>query len=622
MTKLAGEQRTKKSANRRRGWRLLAVVAATAALATQSPTAGAIEYDGTESASADYVAATYRGLVGREPTAEEVTAGVALIDDEGRVAFARQMVDSDVWLGRFVDDLYVQALGRAPEDAGRGYWTKRLREGASTVDVASFVFSSEEFQNRSGGTDSGLVSALYERVLEREGGAAGLAYWENQLAERGVGAVARAFYQSKENRERRVGLLYDQLLCRQGDSGGTTYWADRMMTNSDHVLSLFILGSQEFSDNAEAEDCMGWPTGGVDLSDFDDVVDIAEFGGLVHFDASAQQAILSVGGYDTELGVDRGQVLIVSTIDGSVVQQWGAEDRITWVSDVSRDGRYVMLLTTDAALHQGPEVTNHREFGQLVLVDRTDATMTTVDVGDLKRFGAEMSDDASIVWLSAQGDLIDDDVDTSLTTNVFRLDRATSTLEQITNFTTFRYATVADTNADGSSVLIASPVEDIFDPASTQTSSLTVYDYESESSARVPFDFDQWGASGHLDADGGRVLGIDLSGQPTENFVFGFGDEDGFGDSEVEVLGVNQGRSAADMTDDGQGIVWVADLDAASAPTPGTRIGVRKPGAPDRFYTVPGDVSNLQIGADLATVVLTYSAPGTSTDRLATLDIG
>lgn len=98
----------------------------------------------------------------------------------------------------FVVAMYAAAFNRAPEYNGLKYWTGKLSTelGYGTDQKTAYSVISKQMYidgkgNGEGGTslgDSAYVNYAYQNILGRSGEAAGVSYWNNQLA---TGAVDR-----------------------------------------------------------------------------------------------------------------------------------------------------------------------------------------------------------------------------------------------------------------------------------------------------------------------------------------------------------------------------------------------------------------------------------------------
>jgi len=155
---------------------LITVVAVAASLAGpgRAPRAGAAPPTRT-SADGCYVRASYHVFLGREASAAEESTWRARFDTgTPRWDLPDDLAAADEWLGVVVDDLYDQALDRAPDAGGRNYWIGRLRAGALVNAVAAQIYGSAEYYANAGGTDSAFITDLYDRILGRTPDAGGL----------------------------------------------------------------------------------------------------------------------------------------------------------------------------------------------------------------------------------------------------------------------------------------------------------------------------------------------------------------------------------------------------------------------------------------------------------------
>ncbi len=194
-----------------RGWVASFLVAVL--LAVSVPAAAQEEVDPDE-----LVAAAYVGLHGREAGPTEVAYWSALIEDGAAPgAVIAAIGDSIEHRRNVVSALYDRILDRPPDSAGLTYWSAGLIDLLSADALGREMLNSEEFYLRAGGTDRGFVAALYRTLLNRPPEPAGWGYWSELLAD-GVSrrAVANEFLMSAE------GLLQPDLSLEGSDpsSGG------------------------------------------------------------------------------------------------------------------------------------------------------------------------------------------------------------------------------------------------------------------------------------------------------------------------------------------------------------------------------------------------------------------
>lgn len=98
--------------------------------------------------------------------------------------------------------LYGAYFGRTPDRGGLAYWAQRHRDGTSLAAISQHFATSSEFVRRTGGlTDQQFVERIYTDVLGRAPDGAGLRYWTARLAGRRAtrGQVMASFSESSEH---------------------------------------------------------------------------------------------------------------------------------------------------------------------------------------------------------------------------------------------------------------------------------------------------------------------------------------------------------------------------------------------------------------------------------------
>jgi hypothetical protein len=140
--------------------------------------------------------------------------------------------------------LYFAALHRVPDDAGLRHWLTQVRRGMSIVDVARTFAASAEFTSANGSQDNRqFVSTVYQNVLGRAADPSGLDYWTAQLNSGRLdrGQVLHQFSESGEFvTNTRFGVTvantYVALLRRPADTGGYNYWVDQFWRGTSPAL--------------------------------------------------------------------------------------------------------------------------------------------------------------------------------------------------------------------------------------------------------------------------------------------------------------------------------------------------------------------------------------------------
>lgn len=154
--------------------------------------------------SHDLVVQQYRDVLRRDPTAERVAWWSARIDagtstPGDLVSFLVTSQEADDLL-HATTRLYRAYFGRNPDHAGFTYWAGRRAGGTTLARISNTFAASSEFARTYGSlTNAQFVDLVYANVLGRAPDAAGRAYWERKIAagtSRGV--VMLQFSQSSE----------------------------------------------------------------------------------------------------------------------------------------------------------------------------------------------------------------------------------------------------------------------------------------------------------------------------------------------------------------------------------------------------------------------------------------
>jgi hypothetical protein len=139
-------------------------------------------------------------------------------------------------------------FGRPADASGRSYWLSQVQRGMRIEEIAAQFYGSAEYFNGAGRTNEGFVDELYLDLMGRPSDPSGKAHWVSQL---GSGAlnrtqVAGSFYASLESRRDRVEALYQQILGRAADAGGRDYWVDQLLRVGDVALAAHLAASDEY----------------------------------------------------------------------------------------------------------------------------------------------------------------------------------------------------------------------------------------------------------------------------------------------------------------------------------------------------------------------------------------
>jgi hypothetical protein len=147
---------------------------------------------------------------------------------------------------RKINQAYHDMLGRNVDAAGLAAWSTLLANGGTMTNVRAGIAASTEF-----GSGSGFLDKLYNRALNRAADQAGRNYWSGQLAA-GVSEsdVALAFFNSKEFLGSEVTAFYQNFLDRAVDPAGEDFWISVLHSGRDDLVRAGIIGSLEFFQHA------------------------------------------------------------------------------------------------------------------------------------------------------------------------------------------------------------------------------------------------------------------------------------------------------------------------------------------------------------------------------------
>ncbi|HVX12328.1 MAG TPA: DUF4214 domain-containing protein [Pirellulales bacterium] len=134
-----------------------------------------------------------------------------------------------------ISKLYQQVLNRAPDAAGLEYWVNLIQQGQPYSVVAQGIFESPERLDP-------IIDSYYQQFLLRPADAAGVAYWTGVWTSFGgpepvvAGMISSAEFYASAGQARPdlspnqawVTALYQRLLDRQPDQTGLAYWSGQL----------------------------------------------------------------------------------------------------------------------------------------------------------------------------------------------------------------------------------------------------------------------------------------------------------------------------------------------------------------------------------------------------------
>ncbi len=170
--------------------------------------------------------------------------GTSLANISSVFAVSSEFIDTYGQLGNraFITQLYRNVLGREGDPAGINYWTGQLDTGASRGEVVVGFSESAEFirATQTAAAQTSVDAAIYRLYLSyflRPPDDAGSGYWSRQVSNGApLTAVSEAFAASAEFVNRYgsltnaqfMKLVYANVLTRQPDTAGFNFWLGRL----------------------------------------------------------------------------------------------------------------------------------------------------------------------------------------------------------------------------------------------------------------------------------------------------------------------------------------------------------------------------------------------------------
>ncbi len=169
-----------------------------------------------------FVRQQFQDFLGRAPTAAEELTWLDLLHSGARtpsaaiggIASLAPSHDPSVRITR----LYSAYFQRLPDFGGYTYWTGKLRSGTSLKKASDTFAASSEFTTKYGSlSNTAFVNLVYQNVLGRAPDAAGRTYWVGKLTKATVsrGSVMLNFSESSEN-TRKTESRVTSVLLRAG----------------------------------------------------------------------------------------------------------------------------------------------------------------------------------------------------------------------------------------------------------------------------------------------------------------------------------------------------------------------------------------------------------------------
>ena len=173
----------------------------------------------------------------------------ALQSGEPRGTFALTLTHSDEFLEEQIEQAYLHFLGRDADDAGMIFWLNMMKGGLTLEQLESQFIGSPEYYEHSGDTDLLWVDHMYFDLLGRAPDTAGETFWVNALAGGEARAlVALGFANSNEHESIIVRDDYETYLDRLPAPSEVNYWVSQFEqgVNNENVVAGFVASDEYF----------------------------------------------------------------------------------------------------------------------------------------------------------------------------------------------------------------------------------------------------------------------------------------------------------------------------------------------------------------------------------------
>ncbi len=218
----------------------------------------------TDSPTARYVTSLYHDLLQRVPLADEIRGWVASLDaGRGYDEIVRGILASAEYRHQFIENTYVHLLGRAPAGNEVDLWSHALAAGLTEKQFQVQFLTSDEYQARQTARGSDWLNGLYQDTLGRAPDATGLAVWHRALQQGATSAaVAQGILDSAEAGSRVVAEVYQGLLGRAPDATGLATFVPKLSTGlTTTEFRAFVASSPEYiaAQNSNGGSAAGTP---------------------------------------------------------------------------------------------------------------------------------------------------------------------------------------------------------------------------------------------------------------------------------------------------------------------------------------------------------------------------
>jgi hypothetical protein len=193
---------------------------------------GSVDVGATQRTAAEsFVETLYHNFLGRVADAAGLANWQGLVQTQGTLFVASNIIHSTEAETRLVDAAYLKYLDRTADAGGAAGWVNFLQQGGTEEQVVAGLLGSTEFANRangliaSGNPDTNFVQAVYSLLLGRSASSAEVQNWVNAIPSIGRNGVALKILGSTEYRQDATGQYYLSYLHRAASAADESAWA-------------------------------------------------------------------------------------------------------------------------------------------------------------------------------------------------------------------------------------------------------------------------------------------------------------------------------------------------------------------------------------------------------------
>jgi uncharacterized repeat protein (TIGR01451 family) len=202
-----------------------------------------------------YVQAVFQQVLGRTADAAAIAYfGNALASGSmTRLAFTTSLTHSNEYYDDVIERAYEHYLGRQADAAGLQIWQQSLQAGLTDEELEAGFIGSPEYYQHSGGTDQSWVDHMYFDLLGRAPDAQGEAYWVAALAAgESRSAVALGFAASGEREAITVQNDYETYLGRTAGDSEIAGWVQDFEhgLRNEGVVAGFAASDEYFAQHS------------------------------------------------------------------------------------------------------------------------------------------------------------------------------------------------------------------------------------------------------------------------------------------------------------------------------------------------------------------------------------